>query len=136
MWRASENAVWRDCPKRCLSDAPGVDGAAMRKAEGVELLDHIGEQDRRRAEEGLLAIQDAEGGIYFKHIDDLRPQDMDFRTDAEWVKVEWLKARVRLLKEGREGAPPIPDHLCFELLRKPLVRSSRRFAELAFHALR
>ena len=83
----------------------------MRKAEGVELLDHIGEQDRRRAEEGLLAIQDAEGGIYFKHIDDLRPQDMDFRTDAEWVEVEWLKARVRLLKEGREGAPPIPDHL-------------------------
>jgi hypothetical protein len=48
--------------------------------------------------------------IYYKHIDDLTSPDMDFRTAAERVTVEWLRERVEREKLGA-GAPPIPAHL-------------------------
>ena len=52
-----------------------------------------------------------EGGkIYYKHIDDLGRLDMNSRTAAERVTVEWLKERVERRRWGAE-APPIPTHL-------------------------
>jgi hypothetical protein len=89
----------------------------LRRALGVSLpgesseqLDSIGEQDRRRAEQGLVPLIGEGGKIYYKHIDDLGSLDMHFRTAAERVTVEWLKERVKRYKEGAE-APPIPTHL-------------------------
>ena|SRR5215208_2602900 len=78
--------------------------------ESVEQLDRIGEQDRRRAEEGLVAIMDRGGTFSHKHIDDLGRFDMLSRTAAERVEVDWLKERVERRKLGAE-APPIPAHL-------------------------
>jgi hypothetical protein len=78
--------------------------------ESVEQLDHIGEQDRRRAEQGLLALKGKGGRIYYKHLDDFGPLDMRFRIAAEWVEVGWLKQRVERRKH-REVAPSIPYHL-------------------------
>ena len=78
--------------------------------ESVEQLDRIGERDRRRAEEGLVAIMNRGGTISHKHIDDLGRLDMLSRTAAERVVVNWLKERVEHRKRGAE-APPIPAHL-------------------------
>ena len=74
-------------------------------------LERIAEQDRRRAEQGLVALKGGEGGrISYKHIDDLTPLDMRFIIAAEWVEVGWLKERVERRKQDAE-APPIPTHL-------------------------
>jgi hypothetical protein len=78
--------------------------------ESVEQLDRIGEQDRRRAERGLVAVMDRGGTFSHKHIDDLGRFDMLSRTAAELVEVNWLKERVQRRKLGAE-APPIPAHL-------------------------
>ena len=89
----------------------------LRRALGVPLpgesseqLDRIGEQDRRRAEQGLVPFMGEGGKIFYKHIDDLDRLDMNSRTAAEHVTVEWLKERVERRKRGAK-APPIPTHL-------------------------
>ena len=78
--------------------------------ESVEQLDRIGELDRRRAERGLVAVVDRGGRISYEHIDDLGRLDMDARTAAERLVVDWLKERVERRKLGAE-APPVPAHL-------------------------
>ena len=89
----------------------------LRRALGVplageseELLERIGEQDRKRAERGLVALMGQGGTISYEHLDDLGRLDMDARTAAERVAVEWLKERVERRKHGAD-APPVPPHL-------------------------
>ena len=77
--------------------------------EYVEQLNRTGEHDRRRAEQGLVAIKEG-GKISYKHIDDLSPLDMRFVTPAEREEVGWLKELVERSKCGAD-APPIPKHL-------------------------
>ena len=77
--------------------------------ESVEQLNRIGEHDRSMAEQGLVLIKEG-SSIYYKHIDDLSPLDMRFRTAAERVTVEWLKERVERRRAGAD-APHIPRHL-------------------------
>jgi hypothetical protein len=55
--------------------------------ESKEQLDQIGEDDQRRAEQGLVSIKGEHGRISYKHIDDLSPLEMRFITAAEWVRV-------------------------------------------------
>ena len=90
---------------------------SLRKALGVALpdesaeeLERIGEDDILRAEQGLVPIMGLDGKIFYKHIDDLRPDDIFLRTAAERVEVEWLKERLECRKKGTE-APIIPYHL-------------------------
>ena len=78
--------------------------------ESSEQLDRIGEDDQRRAKQGLVSIKGERGTISYKHIDDLSPLDMRFVTAAERVEVGCLKERVERRKRG-EDAPPIPTHL-------------------------
>ena len=78
--------------------------------ETIEQLDRIGEQDRLRAEQGLVPIMGEGGKITYKHIHDLTRVDMRFRTAAEWLEEAWLKERLARRKKGEE-APPIPTHL-------------------------
>ena len=89
----------------------------LRRALGVTLpgetteqLDRIGEQDRRRGEQGLVPLIDRDGTISYKHIDELSRLDMNARSVAERVVVDWLKQRVESRKQGSD-APPIPAHL-------------------------
>jgi hypothetical protein len=78
--------------------------------ESVEQLDRIGAQDRRRAEQGLVAVMGQGGTISYEYLDNLGRLDMNARTAAERVVVDWLKERVESRKQGK-GAPPIPEHL-------------------------
>ena len=50
--------------------------------ESSEQLDRIGEDDQRRAKQGLVSIKGERGTISYKHIDDLSPHDMRFITAA------------------------------------------------------
>jgi hypothetical protein len=84
--------------------------------ESVEELDRIGEQDRLRAEQGLVALMGEGGDISYERLEDLDRLDMEARTAAEWVQVEWLRERVERRKRGA-GPPPYPG-TCVELPRE------------------
>ena len=86
--------------------------------ETVDLLERIGEEDRLRACQGLVAIVGADGRVAYRHIDALGREEMEDRLAAEWLEVGWLKQRAKRRRNGAE-ALSIPKHLD-ELLRTPL----------------
>jgi hypothetical protein len=57
-----------------------------------------------------VALLDAGGTVSHKHVDDLGRLDMNARTAAERMTVDWLKQRVESKKQGAD-APPVPRHL-------------------------
>jgi hypothetical protein len=61
--------------------------------ESPEELDKIGSEDRSRAQEGLVELRNEEREPYFKHIDELRPEDRPNRIRAELARIEWLLER-------------------------------------------
>jgi len=80
------------------------------QGESVEELDRLGEEDRLRAEQGLVPVVVEGGKIFYKHIDALSRVDMHFRTAAERVEVAWLKDHVERRKRGADS-PTFPYHL-------------------------
>jgi hypothetical protein len=86
--------------------------------ETVDLLERIGEEDRLRACQGLVAIVEADGRASYRHIDALGREEMEDRLAAEWLEEGWLKQRAKRRRNGAE-ALSIPKHLD-ELLRTPL----------------
>src|SRR5918994_6360100 len=79
--------------------------------ESVELLDRIGEEDRLRACQGLVAIVGADGRACYRHIDALGRDDMEDRLAAEWLEEGWLKQRVERRRKGGVEALSIPKQL-------------------------
>jgi hypothetical protein len=78
--------------------------------ETVEQLERIGEGDRLRACQGLVAVVREDGRAFYRYIDALEREDMEDRLAAEWLEVGWLKQREECRRKG-VGAPPIPKHL-------------------------
>jgi hypothetical protein len=71
-------------------------------------LERLAEEDRRQAEDGLVALMRV-GKVYYKHLDELCPQDMPARTAAIRLRTSWLKERgdVWLAREGQYGRSPL-----------------------------
>ena len=61
--------------------------------ESQEELDRMTSEDRGRAEKGLVALRSEEGELYYKHIEELSPQDRKDRIRAELARTEWLLRR-------------------------------------------
>ena len=61
--------------------------------ETAEQLDRIGEEDRTRARQGLVALVGAHGGTYHRHIGALGRADFEDRLAARWLEEGWLKQR-------------------------------------------
>lgn len=78
--------------------------------ESVESLDRLGEEDRLRADQGLVSVMRQGGKIFYKHIDDLSTREINFRIAAERVEVAWLKERLACRRKGSHS-PSIPRHL-------------------------
>jgi hypothetical protein len=108
-WEEFEEMERQQLRERREGELRGSLGVPL-PGETKEQLDRIGEQDRRRAERGLVPLLDAGGTISYKHVDDLGRLDMNARTAAERVTVDWLKERVESRKQGAD-APPVPRHL-------------------------
>ncbi len=62
-------------------------------AESREEIHRIVSEDRRRAEKGLVELRSEEGQLFYKHINDLLPEDRRARIRAELARVEWLLER-------------------------------------------
>ena len=61
--------------------------------ESRDELDRLAREDERTAEEGLVALRSPGGEVWYKHIDDLAPEDRLARALAERVRVMWLRER-------------------------------------------
>jgi hypothetical protein len=60
--------------------------------EPAAALQRLAEEDRRQAEDGLVALMSV-GKVYYKHLDELCPEDMPARTAAIRLRTTWLKQR-------------------------------------------
>jgi hypothetical protein len=78
--------------------------------ETLDLLERIGEEDRIRAGQGLVAIVGADGRASYRHIDALGREDMEDRLAAQWLEEGWLKQRAERRRKGAD-ALSIPKHL-------------------------
>jgi hypothetical protein len=78
--------------------------------ETVELLERLGEEDRLRACQGLVAVVREDGRASYRHIDALGRDDIEDRLAAQWLEEGWLKQREERRRKG-VGAPTIPKHL-------------------------
>jgi hypothetical protein len=108
-WEGSEQMERRQLRERREGKLRRALGSPL-PGESVEQLERVGALDRRRAEQGLVAVVGRGGTISYRHIDDLGPLDMRARIVAERVVVDWLKERVESRKLGAQ-APPVPAHL-------------------------
>lgn len=74
--------------------------------ESREEIDRIALEDRRRAEKGLVELGSEEGRLFYKHIDDLLPEDRQARIRAELARIEWLLERQQRRNQlFRQGMP-------------------------------
>jgi hypothetical protein len=69
-----------------------------RPGESQAALEHLASEDRRQAEEGLVALMSA-GNVSYKRLDELSLEDVPARAAAESSRMAWLKER----REGRLG---------------------------------
>lgn len=78
--------------------------------ESQELIDRMTSEDRHLAEEGLVKLRSEEGGSFYKHLDQLVPEDRLDRMRAELRRLEWLMERQEirnsLLRSGVLRAGP------------------------------
>ena len=89
----------------------------LRRALGEPLadetkaqLERIGEADRLRACQGLVAVVREDGRASYRYIDALGGDDMEDSLVAKLLEAGWLKQREECRRKG-VGAPTIPKHL-------------------------
>jgi hypothetical protein len=61
--------------------------------ESPAALERLASEDCRQAEEGLVALMSG-GKVFYKHIDELCPEDMPARIAANRLRTTWLKERL------------------------------------------
>ena len=55
-------------------------------------LERLTSEDRRQAEEGLVALM-RNGNVFYKHLEELSQEDMPARIAANRARTTWLKER-------------------------------------------
>ncbi len=55
-------------------------------------LQRLASEDRRQAEEGLVALM-SNGKVFYKHLEELTEEDMSARVAAKRLRTTWLKER-------------------------------------------
>ncbi len=60
--------------------------------EPAAALERLAEEDRRQAQDGLVALMSM-GKVSYKHLDELSPEDMPARAAANRLRTTWLKER-------------------------------------------
>jgi hypothetical protein len=60
--------------------------------EPTVALQRLASEDRRQAEEGLVALM-SNGKVFYKHLKELSEEDMPARVAAKRLRTTWLKER-------------------------------------------
>jgi hypothetical protein len=106
--RAQEAAAWelfmqeelRELEERKAGQLADLLGEAL-PGEPSAALRRLADEDRRQAEEGLVALMSM-GKVSYKPLDELSPKDMAARIAANRLRMTWLKER----RDGWLGRNP------------------------------
>jgi hypothetical protein len=60
--------------------------------ETISMLERLASEDRRQAEEGLVALMH-DGEAFYKPLEELQVEDMPARIAASRLRTTWLKER-------------------------------------------
>ena len=92
-------AVWERFMETELREIEMRKGGQLGRLLGEPLpgeppaaLQRLAEEDRQQAEDGIVALM-SRGKTYYKHLDELCPEDMPARTAANRLRTTWLKQR-------------------------------------------
>ena len=101
--------------------------------ESPQDLEKIAREDRSQAEEGLVTLLWA-GKLFYKHIDELTPENLLARLDAEREQINWLMGRLQSLQETKRrgvGVRDSPSREEFEAARhREVARLNVRVASM------
>ncbi len=97
--RAQQAAAWEHFMQTELRDLELRKGGELARLLGEALpgeppaaLERLASEDRRQAEEGLVALMRG-GKVYYKHLEELCPEDRPARIAANRARTTWLKER-------------------------------------------
>jgi hypothetical protein len=98
--RVQRAAVWERFMQAELREMELRKGGQLARLLGEPLpgeppaeLERLASEDRRQAEEGLVALMSG-GKVSYKHIDELCPEDRQARIAANSLRTTWLKERL------------------------------------------
>ena len=102
--------------------------------ESPQDLEQMAREDQRQAEEGLVTLLWG-GQFSHKHIDQLTPENLLARLEAERAQVNWLMGRLQSLQEAveapRVGVQDAPSEEEFEAAkRREVARLNVRVAPM------
>ena len=101
--------------------------------ESPQDLEKIAREDQSKAEEGLVTLLWA-GKLFYKHIDELTPENLLARLEAEREQINWLMGRLQSLqrtKGGGVGLGDAPSREEFEAARyREVARLNVRVASM------
>jgi hypothetical protein len=97
--RAQQAAAWERFMQTELRELELRKDGQLAKLLGEPLpgeppvaLRRLASKDQRQAEEGLVALMSG-GKVFYKHLDELSPQEMPARSAANRARTTWLKER-------------------------------------------
>jgi hypothetical protein len=64
--------------------------------ETPQEIEWLAADDEAKAREGIIELMKPSGEVYYKHIDDLIPEDRLDRSAAEEARIAWLTQRQRI----------------------------------------
>jgi hypothetical protein len=71
-------------------------------------LEGMAREDRSKAEEGLVTLLWG-GQLFYKHIDELTPENLLARLEAERAQVNWLMGRLQSLQRTKGRGVSVQD---------------------------
>ena len=97
--RRAQLAAWKSFMQAELRELElRKDGQLVRllgeplPGEPTVALQRLASEDRRQAEEGLVALM-SNGKVFYKHLKELSEEDMPARVAAKRLRTTWLKER-------------------------------------------
>ena len=91
-WKSFMQAELRGLEQRKDGQLARLLGEAL-PGEPPAALQRLASEDRRQAEEGLVALM-SNGKVFYKHVEGLSEEDMPARIAANRLRMTWLKERL------------------------------------------
>ena len=90
-WEAFMQAERRELELRKNGQLARMLGEPL-PGETISIVERLACEDRRQAEEGLVALMH-DGEVFYKHLEELSEEDMPARIAASRLRTTWLKER-------------------------------------------
>jgi hypothetical protein len=93
LWEQYMEVERRELEQRRSGQLGRALGLALPGESQAE-LERIAEEDRRKAEEGLVELRSGDE-VWYKHIDELTRDDRSARIESENARPAWIQERLR-----------------------------------------